>query len=54
VRRIRISTWILVAVFLAAMATYILVRPNTGQSGTPPAPASTTATTAVVLPAISR
>jgi hypothetical protein len=27
-KRVRLSTWILIAVFLAAVATYILVRPG--------------------------
>jgi hypothetical protein len=53
VTRVRISTWILITVFLAALATYILVRPDTGQSGGPPA-STTTTTTTIVVPAASR
>jgi hypothetical protein len=38
-RRLRISTWVLAAIFVAALIAYILVKPSSASIiGTPPRP----------------
>jgi hypothetical protein len=42
-RRLRISTWVLAAIFVVALVVYILVKPSSASIiGTPPRPASHT------------
>jgi hypothetical protein len=43
-RRVRRSTWVLLAIFLLALATYILVRPETVTNGHSGAGTSSVAT----------
>lgn len=42
-RRLRVSTWVLAAIFVAALVAYILVKPSSASIiGTPPQPKSHT------------
>ncbi|MDR2985644.1 MAG: hypothetical protein LBV34_12475, partial [Nocardiopsaceae bacterium] len=34
-RRIRISTWVLIAIFLAALVAYIFINPSSSSTSTP-------------------